>query len=322
MKITHIFKIFLVLLISFSLCGLAEAKTSGSRGFSGGKSSFGSSRSSGSTFGNSYKSTSSSTPSKPFSFFSNSKSTPPPTPKQNTSVTPPPSTAFQQAKQQETQATTNKSAFSNFFNKKKPAEVTQTNPNYTRDAIGNHQQVGKTTIINNNKTVYVERSPRWDERRSYFRSNYRVPYYYNPSRYSNYGSYDSFFLGYMLSDTFNDLGRFFYNHSTDPDVIRWKADLYREAQNNSELRARLNLAERQINELQVQKAIADQNYIPPGIDKDIAMVPEVAPTVQPQNQVATAKTNEEESGSSFLGTLVVITLLGGLGWYVFVRKTL
>ena len=75
--------------------------------------------------------------------------------------------------------------------------------------------------------------------------------------------------------------------------------------------------------MQVQKAIADQNYIPQGIDKDIAIVPEVAPVIQPQPQISntSAKNPEEESGSSFLGTLVVISLLGGLGWYVFFRRS-
>ncbi len=294
-------KILIITFLLLAIASVADAKGS-SRGFGGGKSSYGSSSRSSSSSSSSWRSSSNSSGSSssssssssgnPFSFFSNSgKSN---SSKQSAPVSAPPLTAYQQANQQKNQGSENKTVFSNFFRKPPvmpPGQTDQTRVN----------QPGY-----NNP---VPKLPNWETRRDTFRNNHYVPPYYNPSRYSGgYGGWDKFFLGYLVSDAFQDLGRFFYNHSNDPDVNRWKADLYREANNNADLKARLDKAEKQVADLQAQNASVDPSYIPPGIDKDIAMTP------------ATASTDDSES--SFLGTMTTMAIIGALIWFVFFRRTL
>lgn len=297
-------KFLIITLILLAISSVADAKGS-SRGFSGGTSSYGSSSHSSSSSSwrsssNSSNSSSSSSSRNTFSFFSNSGKSEPS--KSNAPVSAPPMTAYQEASQQKNQGSENKSIFSNFFRKQPVMSPGQ----------NNQARVDQPGYNNS-----VPNLPNWETRRNIFRNNHYVPPYYNPSRYSgSYGHWDNFFLGYLVSDAFQDLGRFFYNHANDSGVNRWKADLYREAENNADLKARLDKAEKQIADLQAQNAAVDPSYVPPGIDRDIAITP------QSQNQATNPVTQVDQSKSSFSGIMTTVAIIGALIWFVFFRRTL
>jgi hypothetical protein len=60
----------------------------------------------------------------------------------------------------------------------------------------------------------------------------------------------------------------YYSHQQDPDMIQWRNEANRLAQDNAELKAKLNQMDNQANGLSGQPK--DPNYIPPTM-KDVAL---------------------------------------------------
>ncbi|GGC54500.1 hypothetical protein GCM10011504_36100 [Siccirubricoccus deserti] len=118
----------------------------------------------------------------------------------------------------------------------------------------------------------------------------------------SFGLWSGVFLGYLLSN----LGRagavdFFHNHQDDPGYRQWRAEAERQAQENAELRQRLDELDRRLAERQDQPR--DPNYLPPGVPAEVALAPR-----------ADARTPSlEDSGPS---PLLWLLILGGGGAFV------
>lgn len=162
----------------------------------------------------------------------------------------------------------------------------------------------------------------YTSRKNDFYYRYSPPSYYNPSAFApNYGRWDGFFLGYMVSDAMSDLGRFLHHNSSDPGVSEWKKSLEREAQNNAELKAKLDKANAQIAELEKSNTSKQAGYIPVNVDKDIAFSDKY---VEANKDKLYSKEEKEEDSSMFsiLTTLGGILGISALIWFVFFRRTL
>jgi len=143
------------------------------------------------------------------------------------------------------------------------------------------------------------RSPIYARAASYPRSTYysrRNAYYvgYTPplyayNAYPSYGMWDTIFLYSMLSNMNNNNARnFAYNHQNDADYQEWRREADRLAQDNNELRAQL--AQLDAGTAKMSGPI-DPNYIPEGVDADIAMSQEVLAAQKPTLRVCTGSKN-------------------------------
>ncbi len=113
----------------------------------------------------------------------------------------------------------------------------------------------------------------------------------------SFGLWDGVFLWFLL----NNLGRpgatdFFHNHQDDPGYRDWRAEAERQAQNNAELRQRLDELDRRLAERQDQPR--DPNYLPPDVPPEIAMAPRA--------DARTPATGEQGGGTSPLLWLLVL----------------
>ncbi|AWK89255.1 DUF2491 domain-containing protein (plasmid) [Azospirillum thermophilum] len=93
-------------------------------------------------------------------------------------------------------------------------------------------------------------------------------YAYNtPPRF---GIWDGLFLWFLL-DNLSRAGSadFFHNHRDDPGYAQWRAEAERRAQDDAELRRKLDDLDRQLAERKDQPR--DPNYLPPDIPRDAAV---------------------------------------------------
>jgi hypothetical protein len=63
-----------------------------------------------------------------------------------------------------------------------------------------------------------------------------------------------------------------YSHWNDPGVQAWREDMSRQAQNDAELRAKLDTLNAKVTELQAQKAPVTE-ALPEGIDPSLVVAP-------------------------------------------------
>jgi len=281
----------------------AEAKSFSSRSFS--RSSFRSSSSSSSSrkMFSSYKSKSSSAPKKSFSSKDTADSTS--SQKKFTTTKKASSQKFTGSKAKSFKTVSAgketrqaKSALNSQRNKfKKP--VTAAN-------LGNSK-----TSITSYKKSYGNRGA-YRKAASYDRSTYysrRNQYYgnYNPPSYvyygsSSYGMWDTIFLYSMLSSMNNNnhASSFAYNHQNDADYQAWRREADKLAQDNAELRAQL--AQMDAGSAKLNGKPINPDYIPDGIDADIAMSQEILASQKPDLRVCVG----EKSGTYFRITAGVL----------------
>lgn len=126
-------------------------------------------------------------------------------------------------------------------------------------------------------------------RRNQYYGDYNPPVYvYNAS--PSYGLWDTIFLYSLLSSMNNNsnAAQFAYNHQNDPDYIAWRKDAEKLALENAELKAQLAKLDEQTRKM---SGTPDPNFIPSGIDADIAMSQEVLNTLKPTMRVCVASIN-------------------------------
>jgi hypothetical protein len=130
------------------------------------------------------------------------------------------------------------------------------------------------------------------------------PYAYRSA--PSFGIWDGLFLWFML-DTLTRPGHadFFHNHQNDPGYREWRTEADRLAQDNAELRAKLDQLDRQVETRQGQPR--DPDYLPPDAGRDVALAPE-----------AQAAQGNTESGQAGLGGgILFVVVIGGGALFLF-----
>ncbi|GAA0597944.1 hypothetical protein GCM10009416_40210 [Craurococcus roseus] len=129
----------------------------------------------------------------------------------------------------------------------------------------------------------------------------------------SFGVWDGLFLGYLL----NNLTRpgsvdFFRNHQDDPGVRQWREEAERQAQDNAELRERLDRLDRELAQQRdgqgQQPAPRDPNYLPPDVPPEVALAP------GPSNDARTPTTAPADGGDGAgFGLWLPVLVVGGAG---------
>jgi len=121
-------------------------------------------------------------------------------------------------------------------------------------------------------------------RRNSYYAGYNTPsYVYGAS--SSYGLWDTIFLYSMLSSMNNNThaGQFAHNYSNDADYRAWRREADVLARDNADLRAQLATLDGQSANLSGQ--VIDPNYMPQGVDADIAMSASALASIKPELRV-------------------------------------
>jgi len=135
------------------------------------------------------------------------------------------------------------------------------------------------------RASHYDRSTYYTRRNSYY-LGYTTPSYVYGA-YPSYGMWDTLFL-YSLLNNNNNSAQFAYNHQNDADYKEWRRDADRLAQSNAELRAQL--AQMDAGSAKMTGAI-NPDYIPKGVDADIAMSQEVLAAQKPTMRVCVGSKN-------------------------------
>jgi hypothetical protein len=111
-------------------------------------------------------------------------------------------------------------------------------------------------------------------RRNVFYETYGyVPYPFIYTMYPRYGLWDTVFLGFMVERAEErEYALMYYNHRNEEEIIQWRQDMDRMAMDNAELRAKLDVMDQQVANL--QGTPVDSAYVPEGA-QDIALSPDV-----------------------------------------------
>jgi Protein of unknown function (DUF2491) len=139
-------------------------------------------------------------------------------------------------------------------------------------------------------------APRRPDRSNWFDARgWSAPAYGGGNR--SFGVWDGLFLGALLSNL-NRPGSsdFFHNNQNDPGYRQWRAEADRQAQDNADLRRKLNELDRQLAERGGQPVVP--GALPPDVPSEIAKAP-------PRR---TPPIPDDEGGS---GWLWVVLLVGG-----------
>jgi Protein of unknown function (DUF2491) len=134
------------------------------------------------------------------------------------------------------------------------------------------------------------------------------PAYYGNSR--SFGVWDGFFLGALLSNlTRPGAIDFFHNNQNDPGYQQWRAEAERQAQDNADLRRRLDDLDRQLAERENQPRT-------PG-----ALPSEIPPEVAKAAPDRTPAIAGEEGGSGWVW-VVLAGAVGGIAYLAWRRRRL
>ena len=129
----------------------------------------------------------------------------------------------------------------------------------------------------------------------------------------SFGVWDGLFLGYLL----NNLTRagsvdFFRNHQDDPGVREWRQQAERQAQDNAELRERLDRLDRELAQRGDGQQPRDPNYLPPDVPPEVALAPPPAPANDARTPTVGAA-QADGSGGSGGGMWLPLLVVGGGG---------
>ena len=102
-----------------------------------------------------------------------------------------------------------------------------------------------------------------------------------------YGMFDGLFLGYMLGHAFTPhYSAMAYHHRHDPGMKAYLEDMEAQAADNAEIRAQLDALNAEVARL--EGTPIDPNYLPPGVDPDLVLAPDVVRTLAPTFRLCTA----------------------------------
>jgi hypothetical protein len=93
--------------------------------------------------------------------------------------------------------------------------------------------------------------------------------------YPRYGLWDTVFLAFMLDHIYEDqYALMFYHHRHDAEIQQWMDDNDRLAEENADLRDRLDAMRSRMDQYDRDGLTEDQNYVPADA-QDLALSPEV-----------------------------------------------
>ena len=125
------------------------------------------------------------------------------------------------------------------------------------------------------------------QRRDNFYGGWNTPNYVYMGA-PRYGMFDGLFLGYMLGHAFTPrYAAFGYHHQNDAGMKTWMAEMERQAEDNAEVRVQLASLKSEIAKL--NGTPIDPAYLPPGVDPDLVMAPELVQTLAPTFRLCTAR---------------------------------
>ena len=102
-----------------------------------------------------------------------------------------------------------------------------------------------------------------------------------------YGMWDSMFLWFMLSNVHSPgYGSFAHHHRNDPAVQEWMAEAEQLSTENAEIREQLDVLKAEMAALEGRPV--DRGYLPPGVDTDMVLAPDVVATLTPTFRLCTA----------------------------------
>ena len=140
----------------------------------------------------------------------------------------------------------------------------------------------KRASQNSNRT----RNDYWQRRDSFY-GGWNTPNYVYMGA-PRYGMFDGLFLGYMLGHAFTPhYSAFAYHHQNDPGMKEWMAEMERQAVDNAEIRAQLDVLKAEMAKL--EGTPIDPNYLPDGFDPDLALAPDVVQSLAPTFKLCTAR---------------------------------
>lgn len=128
----------------------------------------------------------------------------------------------------------------------------------------------------------------WDRRNNHYGGWDAPNYVYGGA--ARYGMWDGLFLGYMLGHAMTpSYARVAYHHQNDPGMQEWMRDMEAQAAENAEIKTQLDALKAQM--AQMEGIEIDPTYLPPGVDADIVMAPDVVATLKPTFRLCTADPN-------------------------------
>lgn len=150
-----------------------------------------------------------------------------------------------------------------------------------------------------------------------YRNAHPDVYLYTSNMYPNYGAYDNGFLvgmmfGYVGSSAAN--AQWMYAHQNDPWYGQWHADMMRQAQDNADLRAKLEAQDAELARLKASGAQPTAQALPAGVDPSVAIAPEA--------MIANASVSQESGEEShffrnvFIILLVIVIGAGGFFYFM------
>ena len=133
---------------------------------------------------------------------------------------------------------------------------------------------------NNNPATY------YDRRNNYYGRGYQPdPWVYNSS--PSWGPWDTIFLYSMMNNN-NNSAQFAHNHQNDSDYKAWRADANEQAKTNAELHAKL--AAMDLEQQKLAGTAINPDYLPEGVDADIALAQGARLSALPDFRVCTGST--------------------------------
>ncbi len=127
-----------------------------------------------------------------------------------------------------------------------------------------------------------------------------------------FGIWDGLFLWFLLDNlTRPGYADWFHNHQNDPGYQQWRAEADRRAQDDADLKRRLDELDGRLRTQQDQPR--DPNYLPPDVPKEVAQGDATAEVNANADRAPSDQSPEPSGGGFGMGALLVVVLLGGAG---------
>lgn len=175
----------------------------------------------------------------------------------------------------------------------------------------NADQIRRDPVFTESRRQYSSVDDYMSQRRRHvedYRQRYPEAYRYNQGMSPNYGMFDSnFLMGLMLGHlgSSSNSNAAWMNSQRDQEWYRqWRADLDKKAQENSELKARLERMDSEMAELRSQKDKLSTTALPQGVPGSLAIAPD-----------AVIAAEDKYNGIGWMWILLLLASGGAMLWH-------
>ena len=186
------------------------------------------------------------------------------------------------------------------------AKFKQPAPKPTATVEARRTEYNKSPIFSrSHRSSNYSADDHYARRDSYYRSSgWSTPTYVYMSQPS-FGMWDAMFWWWILD---NNDSKTVHNHYNDPGFQEWKSEAERLSKDNLELAAKLGVMENEIKDMEKKGVARDPNYLPEGVDPEVALSLEAMAIRSPEEptiKVATGVSggNYERFGKIFSGSV-------------------